>query len=269
MIRALIFSVIALLGTPAAAQTEHVVTGASPPTRYAVCAGDRLILKTAIGRELLSDGSRLKGFDVWVDRSRSKAAGNGFETVGATRLWFVENVQGKGWVYALIDAKPCVDAQVRPQPQPQPQPQPTKQSPTRFGVNLEGCTFVDNGALCPTVEDLAWYIDKAGFQSIRLPFNGFQAKNPVVMQRIVDLTNAATSRGVPIVLDRHDYTWPAPAEQVAFWLPILRRVNNPELVMVDLMNEPRGFDDPVLTNDWMQWVRDTNQIVAGIRKAGF
>jgi endoglucanase len=74
---------------------------------------------------------------------------------------------------------------------------------------------------------------------------------------------------VPIVLDRHDYTWPAPAEQVAFWLPILRRVNDPEMVMVDLMNEPRGFNDPVLINDYMQWVRDTNVIVAGIRQAGF
>lgn len=51
----------------------------------------------------------------------------------------------------------------------------------RFGVNLAGCSFVGNGALCPTVADVAWYVDKAGFRSIRLPFNGSQMNDPVVL----------------------------------------------------------------------------------------
>lgn len=139
----------------------------------------------------------------------------------------------------------------------------------RFGVNLAGCSFVANGALCPTVADVAWYVDKAGFRSIRLPFNGSQMNDPVVLQRVIDVVKAANARNVPVILDRHDYKWPTPAEQIAFWLPILRKLDNSEMVMIDLMNEPRFFTDPVVTNDWMQWVRDTNQIVAGIRKAGF
>jgi endoglucanase len=139
---------------------------------------------------------------------------------------------------------------------------------TRFGVNLSGCTFVENGSLCPTVDDVAWYIDKAGFRSIRLPFHGSQASNPVIIQRIHDIVKAANARNVPVILDRHDYQWPTPAAQIAFWIPILRRMNDPEMVMVDLMNEPKRFNDPVMTNDWLQWVRDTNLIIAGIRKAG-
>jgi endoglucanase len=143
------------------------------------------------------------------------------------------------------------------------------QAPPRFGVNLEGCTCVANGALCPTVDDVAWYVDKAGFRSIRLPFHGAQASDPVVLQHFYDIVKAAKARNVPVILDRHDYKWPTPAEQVAFSVPYLRKMDDQDMVMIDLINEPRFFNDPVMTNDWMQWVRDTNEIVAGIRKAGF
>ncbi|KHA62879.1 hypothetical protein NI18_20180, partial [Sphingomonas sp. Ant20] len=89
------------------AQTEHIVTGANPPARISVCAGDTLILKKQMGRELLADGTRAAGWPAWNDRSRSNAVGNGFEMIGAAKLRFVGNVQGKGWVYAPVDARPC------------------------------------------------------------------------------------------------------------------------------------------------------------------
>ncbi len=39
-------------------------------------------------------------------------------------------------------------------------------------------------------------------------------------------------------------------------------------MLLDLVNEPKGFNDPVLTNDWDQWLRDSNLIIAGLRANG-
>ena len=129
MIR-VILAAFALLASPVAAQTVHTVTGANPPAQYKVCAGDTLILKKELGREWLKDGSRAPGWKAWNDRARSDAAGNLFETIGATKLRFVENVQGKGWIYAPVDAPPCA-APAAPVAHTVP-PEPL------FGANLSG-----------------------------------------------------------------------------------------------------------------------------------
>ena len=149
MIR-VILAAFALLAAPAAAQTVHTVTGANPPAQYKVCAGDTLVLKKELGREWLKDGSRAPGWPAWNDRSRSNAAGNGFETVGATKLRFVENVHGKGWVYAPVDAPVCAAAAAPA----------THAGPTGllFGANLSGAEASGGDAVRPSLEDWKGYI---------------------------------------------------------------------------------------------------------------
>ena len=136
---------------------------------------------------------------------------------------------------------------------------------TQMGVNLSGCSFTMNGALCPTPADVDWYAD-AGFMMVRIPFKGEQAGDPEVVAKIAAAARRARKRGMTVILDRHDYKWPAPEEQVAFWRKLLPQM--PEGMWIDPENEPRGFDDPVETNNWMQWARDANAIIAGLRRAG-
>ena len=75
----------------------------------------------------------------------------------------------------------------------------------------------------------------------------------------------AGSEGVPVILDNHTYRWDAPPKAIAFWTGFARNFPDDGSVMIDPVNEPRGFDDPVLTNDWDQWLRDSNLIIAGLR----
>ena len=78
----------------------------------------------------------------------------------------------------------------------------------------------------------------------------------------------ARSKGVPVILDNHTYRWDAPPKAIAFWTGFARNFPDDGSVLLDLVNEPRGFDDPVLTNDWEQWLRDSNLIIAGLRANG-
>jgi len=259
MIRGVFFAIAALLSTPVAAQTEHIVTGANPPAQITVCAGDTLVLKKQMGRELLADGSREKGWPAWNDRNRSNAAGNQFETIGATKLRFVENVQGKGWVYAPVGAPPCA-APAAPVAHTVP-PEPL------FGANLSGAEASGGDAVRPSLEDWKGYVERHGFKLIRYPFKD----NRMTPARIAELkvnVAYASSKGVPVILDNHTYRWDAPAKAIAFWTGFARNFPDDGTVILDLVNEPRGFDDPVLTNDWMQWVRDSKIIIAGLRANG-
>jgi len=253
VIRGVVFAIAALLSTPVAARTEHIVTGANPPAQITVCAGDTLVLKKKMGRELLADGSREKGWKGWNDRARSDAAGNWFETIGASKIRFVENVQGKGWVYAPIDAAPCAAA--------------VKPAKVLFGANLSGAEASGSDAVRPSIEDWTGYIERYGFQLIRYPFK-LERMTPA---RVADLKVSvayAGSKGVPVILDRHDYTWRVPSVMIADWTAFARNFPDDGSVLLDLVNEPKGFDDPVLTNDWDQWLRDSNIIIAGLRANG-
>ncbi len=136
-----------------------------------------------------------------------------------------------------------------------------------FGVNIAGCSFVADGTLCPTPASVRAYLDK-GFTMVRLPFKGPQMADPVIRRKLVAATRAALDRGAYVVLDRHDYSWPSVSEQVAFWTSLMASMPRSDRIIIDPMNEPKHFDDPVLTNDWDQWARDTNQIIAGLRAAG-
>ena len=249
MIRSIIFAAVALLASPAAAQTEHLVTGASPPAQITVCAGDTLVLKKPMGRDLLADGSRAAGWPAWNDRSRSNAAGNSFETVGATRLRFVENVQGKGWIYAPVDAPPCAAA-----------------GPL-FGANLSGAEAKGGDSIRPSAADWRGYIERHGFRMIRYPFIDARM-TPARIAELQANVAYAGSKGVPVILDNHTYRWDIPSKTIAFWTGFARNFPDDGSVLLDLVNEPRGFNDPAMTNDWEQWLRDSNLIIAGLRSNG-
>jgi len=258
-LRTLACTALALLAAPASAQTEHIVVGANPPMQITVCAGDTLVTKKPMGRELLPDGSRAVGWDAWNDRARSNAAGNWFETVGATRLRFVELVQGKGWVYAPVDAPPCV--------KPAPPEAPSVRPEPLFGANLSGGEASGTDAIRPSRDDWKGYIERHGFGLIRYPFKDDRMTPARIAELQVNVAYAG-SKGVPVILDNHTYRWDAPPKAIAFWTGFARNFPDDGSVMLDLVNEPRGFNDPVLTNDWEQWLRDSNAIIAGLRANG-
>jgi hypothetical protein len=136
-----------------------------------------------------------------------------------------------------------------------------------FGANLSGAEASGGDVLRPTIGDLQGYIDHFGFKLIRYPF----IDNRMTPERIVELrtlVDYARSRNVPMILDNHSYKWLSVQEMVDFWTGFARHFPDDGSVMLDLVNEPRGFNDPVVTNDWMQWVRDARLIIAGLRANG-
>ena len=268
MIRYL-FAFVALLASPVATQTEHIVTGASPPAQIKICAEDTLVLKKELGREWVrADGSRAPGWPAWNDRARSNAAGNLFETVGATKLRFVGNVQGKGWVYAPVDAQPCAAPAATAVPaRPATPPIHTARAEPLFGANLSGAEASGGDAIRPSLEDWKGYVERHRFGLIRYPFKD----NRMTPQRVAELkvhVMYARSKGVPVILDNHTYRWDTVEQFIRFWTDFARNFPDDGSVMIDPVNEPRGFNDPVLTNDWDQWLRDSNLIIAGLRANG-
>ncbi|RYF00806.1 MAG: hypothetical protein EOO77_33590, partial [Oxalobacteraceae bacterium] len=106
------------------------------------------------------------------------------------------------------------------------------------GVNLSGCEFSLDGALCPTATSVRAYVDK-GFRAIRIPFRGAQVRIPAVVARIKAAADAATSQGVYVILDRHDYGATFDAAQAAWWVSFIKNFPDTKYVMIDTMNEPR------------------------------
>lgn len=132
---------------------------------------------------------------------------------------------------------------------------------------LFGADTRDGNVRCPPLNDQRNYIDRSGFKLIRYPFK----PDPMTPERIAELrtlTNYARSKYVPMILDAHTYKWPPPVEMAAFWTSFARNFPDDGSVMSDLVNEPRGFDDPVLINNWDQWLRDSNLVIAGLRANG-
>lgn len=136
-----------------------------------------------------------------------------------------------------------------------------------FGANLSGAEAGGSDVLRPSYSDLRGYIDHFGFKLIRYPFIDSRM-TPERVNELRTLTEYARSRGVRIILDNHTYKWTSVQQQVLFWTTFARNFTDDGSVVLDLVNEPGGFNDPVVTNDWMQWIRDAKLIVAGLRKNG-
>jgi aryl-phospho-beta-D-glucosidase BglC (GH1 family) len=136
-----------------------------------------------------------------------------------------------------------------------------------FGANLSGAEASANDAIRPSLEDWKGYVDRYGFKLIRYPFK----LERMTSDRIAELkanVAYANSKGVPVILDRHDYTWRAPEVMIADWTAFAKNFPDDGSVILDLVNEPGGFNDPTIPNDWMQWIHDAKLVIAGLRANG-
>lgn len=138
-----------------------------------------------------------------------------------------------------------------------------------MGVNLSGCEFADDGALCPTPGSVDAYVDK-GFRAFRLPFRGAQAADPVVVAKMKAAVARAAERGAYVILDRHDYGATFDPAQAAWWAKFIRQFPDDRHVMIDTMNEPRSGAsyqrDPATGRSYATQV---NAAIAAFRRAGF
>lgn len=258
MIRYLLVMILVLFVAPAAAQTAHTVNGSTPAQAYAVCAGDTLILRKPMGRELKADGSREKGWTVWIDRQN----GRSFTTPGVTRLKAAGSLAGKGWVYTPVDAKPC--ALTAPLPAAAVEAGAAVTLPQLFGINLSGCEFGATTALCPNRDDIDWYIS-TGYRLLRIPVLDAHLTDPIKRAVVADIVAYAQSKGATVILDRHDYKRHAADDAWAFWQEPLKSFSVDTLI--ELANEPvKGY--PAGSNPWMVSAQDTRDTVTLFRANG-
>lgn len=133
--------------------------------------------------------------------------------------------------------------------------------PQRFGVNLSGCTFTDTTVLCPSYADIDRYL-ALGFNLVRLPVKDVHLVDPAHRKRIAAVVRYIQNKGVPVILDRHDYKRHSAAEALAFWKPVLADFSSETLI--ELANEPvKNY--PPGTNVWMVSAQDTKETVALFR----
>ncbi|WP_242148952.1 cellulase family glycosylhydrolase [Sphingomonas sp. BAUL-RG-20F-R05-02] len=251
MIRSVIAAALALFATPAIADTIPIVDGP-----LVVHTGDILTSGKAVQNNPVGDViTCAKG--VCPNRM-----GRGFFTMsgGATRLKVLTKSIGydpDGYRYQVLDGIPALVAPVVTTPAP------AKLNP--FGVNLAGCYQATNGALCPNQDDIDWYTAPAqGFQLVRVAFKDVTPK--ATLYKSID---GLLAKGATVVMDRHQFTWDTAPNQIAYWIDKAAPYKTNTRVVIDFMNEPRNFNDPVVTNDWVQWAADTKAIIAGLRAAGF
>ena len=261
--RALLAAALTMIASPAIADTLPITPGVIPVHR-----GDVLVTSKPLIETTDADGNLVQRYaSGWIDRMTGKtfALSTGTKLkplTGAPRGGYVAN----GYTYLVVDGNEAV-APLPPAPAPVDRLTAMFAGAPLWGVNISGCSFTNDGALCPTVASVNQYLDK-GFTMVRLSFLGKQMANPAIRAKVVAATVAAVDRGAYVVLDRHDYSWPTPPDQVAFWVDLMASMPDSDRIIIDPMNEPKAFNDPVLTNDWDQWARDANLILAGMRTAG-
>lgn len=137
-----------------------------------------------------------------------------------------------------------------------------------LGVNLSGCEFVDNGALCPTPATVRTYLAK-GFKAFRLPFRGRQADNPVVIAKIKAAVDAASAEGAYTILDRHDYGATFDPDAATWWGALITNFPDSDHVMIDTMNEPKQGAPYQRDAAGTSYATQVNAGIAAFRRAGF
>lgn len=136
--------------------------------------------------------------------------------------------------------------------------------PPLFGVNLAGCTFTKDIALCPTKADVDRYLG-LGFGLIRLPLADHHLLDTGYRKQIAELVRHIQARGGRVILDRHDFKRHSAADALAFWEPVLKSFS-PD-TMIELANEPvKGY--PRGSNPWMISAKDTRDTVMLFRSRG-
>lgn len=190
-----------------------------------------------------------------------------------------------------IDASPTPpggDPAPTPSPTPTPTPGPVVTPPsnsngTLLGVNLAGPEFGDapgiygQDYIYPSHSEIDYYASK-GMEVIRLPFlwerlqptqNG--PLDPAELGRIQDVVDYATSKGIKVVLDVHNYGYgygsligsaQTPNSSFAdFWGKLAGHfADNPDVIF-GLMNEPHD-------QSAAEWLGSANAAIAAIREAG-
>lgn len=165
------------------------------------------------------------------------------------------------------------------------------------GVNLSGAEFgqthlpgtYNTDYTYPTNSEVDYFVGK-GLNTIRLPFRWERlqrsqnaALDSTELSRMVSFVNYATSKGVSVILDPHNFDryFPLPAGNYQnstigvvgkdvpnssfnnFWnqLAAVPQFTNNKYVMFNLMNEPANVNTDI-------WVGSANAAIAGIRAAG-
>jgi endoglucanase len=157
-------------------------------------------------------------------------------------------------------------------------------SPLLLGVNLAGAEFGSNvpgvfgtDYTYPTHAEIDYYASK-GLGVIRLPFlwermqrTEFGALDPTELSRLTDVVNYATSKGLKIEIEPHDYGYgfgaligsaQTPNSAFAdFWAKLAQHFEASPNVIFGLMNEPHD-------QSASDWLGSANAAIAAIRSAG-
>ncbi|WP_298689083.1 cellulase family glycosylhydrolase [uncultured Sphingomonas sp.] len=263
MIRTLIAAALALLTTPAIAATVPIAPGT-----LNVQQGDILVASKPLTNAITAARTMVQpAASYWIDRMTGQKF---YLSGGATTLGVLgpatSGYVANGFHYQVMDGQAAtVVAPVAPVAPITPVVPPGSAGPL-YGINVSGGEFggasAIAGALIPVPADLAAY-HAVGYNLFRIPFKAGQLDT--ALPKLVALANWCVTNSVPCMFDRHEYSWPAVADQVAFAVKFDSLMPKSAFVQLDLMNEPGGF---TASNAWDQWATDEQAIVTGIRKAG-
>lgn len=137
-----------------------------------------------------------------------------------------------------------------------------------LGVNLSGCEFMYNGALCPSPAIVRTYLAK-GFKAFRLPFRGVQAGDPAVIAKMKAAADAAAAGGAYIILDRHDFGTTFDPAMAAWWGSLIKNFPDSDHVMIDTMNEPKKGAPYQRDASGNSYGSQVNAGIAAFRRLGF
>lgn len=164
--------------------------------------------------------------------------------------WFFWN--GTSWV-GTADPRPVVPT---PAPAASPIPSPTPApSGALWGVNIAGGEFgsadrLGQDYVYPTRAQLDYWAAK-GLKLIRVPFLARRISRPADWTALLDVITYASTRGLKVVLDLHEYGYisgafidgsvqgnAGAAAFVAFWKDMATRLAPYPHLIIGLMNEP-------------------------------
>jgi endoglucanase len=154
----------------------------------------------------------------------------------------------------------------------------------KIGINLAGAEFGNNPRgtfgvdyTYPTTENIDYYADQ-GLDSIRVPFKWERLQptdngplDPAELARLDAVVEHASSRGLEVILDVHNYGFrdgsligsaETPNSEFAdFWGKLAGHYKDDPNVVFGLMNEP-------YEQSAEEWVDSANAAIAAIRDAG-
>ena len=256
MIRTLIAAALALLATPAIADTIPIVDG--PLT---VHNGDILVTSKPLVGKVVSGAISQSAGSNWINRMDGKPF---TLSGGATRLGIITapavGYALNGFTYQVMDGIPAV---VTPPVVVQPVVPPAPPSPAGplYGINLSGGEFAnqDGGAFLPTPANLDAYY-AVGYRAARIPIKFAQFTNGA-LPKLTALANECIKLGMPCVFENHSYLQPSVADGISQVVTADRLLPKSPFIQWGLANEPslKDFDQAAVQDQ---------AIITGYRAAG-